>query len=391
MNETIVFVAAKRTPFGAFGGSLKDMTATDMAVSAAKAAIAQSKIDRSKFDHVVFGNVMQTAADAAYLARHVGLRCELPEAVPAVTVNRLCGSGFESIAQGARLIETGEASVVLVGGAESMSQSPYVSRGARFGVKFGHAPFEDALSSGLYDTFAKLPMALTAENLAQDFKISRTECDEYALSSQQRATKAIESSAFKDEIAPIEIVSRKGSRTLELDEHVRPATTLESLAKLNPVFKKDGVVTAGNASGMVDGACALVLTTEKLAKQMGAPILGKYLGSSATGCDPTRMGIGPVPSVQKLLKTLNVSLDSIDLVEINEAFAPQYLAVEKKLGLDRNRTNTHGGAIAIGHPLGATGSRLVTHLLYQVPTGKLGLASACIGGGQGMSVLIESV
>jgi acetyl-CoA acyltransferase 2 len=385
--ETIVFIAAKRTPFGAFGGSLKTWTATDLAVHAAKAALAQSKIPKENIGHVIFGNVMQTSSDAAYLSRHVGLRTELPENVPAVTVNRLCGSGFEAIAQGVQRILLGETETVLVGGTESMSQAPYVLRSGRFGYRLGHGDLEDSLTSGLYDTFPKMPMAITAENLAEKYSLTRAQCDEFALFSQKNASTA----NFKDEIAPVMIKSKAGDTELAHDEHPRKDSTIEGLQKLKPLFKKEGVVTAGNASGMVDGATALVITTLSNAKKHGCTILGEWVQSHVVGCDPKIMGIGPVPATQGALKKASLNLKDISLFEVNEAFAAQTLAVQKELGIPTDKLNVDGGAIAIGHPLGASGARLVTHLLYRLKAkgGGLGSASACIGGGQGMTVLVK--
>jgi len=387
----IVFVAAKRTPFGAFGGSFKDVSATDLAVHASKAAVAQAGAKPSDIDHVVFGNVIQTSADAAYLARHVGLKCGLPIETPAVTVNRLCGSGFEAIHNGVRRIQTGEATTVLVGGAENMSQSPFVLRKVRFGNKLGNTELEDSLMTGLYDSFAGIPMAITAENLAEKYELSRDVCDAFALESQRKAAKATSEKRFEKEIEPYTLVERGKEKIVAADEHVRPDASPEGLKKLKPVFKKDGVVTAGNASGMVDGAAALLVTTKENAKKKGWNILGEWVAAEVVGCDPKIMGIGPVPAIQKLFQKTKLSLKDISFVEINEAFAPQTLAVQKALSIPSEMLNVDGGAIAIGHPLGASGARLVAHLLYRLNDGKkgLGLASACIGGGQGMAVLVK--
>lgn len=391
MGTEIVFVAAKRTPFGAFGGSLKGWSATDLAVHAAKAALEQSKIPLTSIDHVTFGNVQQTSNDAAYLARHVALKVNLSVPTPAVVVNRLCGSGFEAIADGARRILLGEATAVLVGGTESMSQAPYVLRQARFGYRMGNAELEDSLMAGLTDSFVKLPMAITAENLAEQYKISRTQCDEFALRSQKFAEAASVANRFSDEIAGITIEAKGTSKTITKDEHIRPDASLEGLTKLKAVFKKEGVVTAGNASGMVDGAAALVMTTRELATKHGCTILGTYVASAVVGCDPSIMGIGPVPATRKLLAQTGKKLSDIALFEVNEAFASQVLSVVKELELPLEKFNVDGGAIAIGHPLGASGARLVTHLLYRLKNSSqgFGLASACIGGGQGMSVLLK--
>lgn len=387
----LVLVSAKRTPFGAFGGSLKSWTATDLATAAAKAALEQGNVAPDCVQHVVFGNVLQTSADAAYLARHVALRAGLPEEVPAVTVNRLCGSGFEALAAAARLIATGEATTVLAGGAESMSQAPFVLRSARFGQRMGHGDVEDSLVSGLYDSYAKVPMGVTAENLARRYRLSREACDEVALRSQRRVSEALAAGRLAAEICPLVVRDAKAERRLETDEHPRPATTRETLAKLPPVFEKEGVVTAGNASGICDGAAALVMTTEDEARRRGWQVLAEWLGSTVVGCNPKEMGIGPVPATRALMARLGRKLDDFHFVEVNEAFAAQALAVEKELSLDPERLNVDGGAIALGHPLAASGSRLVAHLVYRLQSrgGGLGLATACIGGGQGQAVAIR--
>lgn len=390
-NQKIVVVAAKRTPFGSFGGSLKSFSATDMSVSASIGALKQSRIPLSAIDHVTIGNVQQTAADASYLARHVALRCELRVETPALTLNRLCGSGFEAIADGYRRLRLGEARAVLVGGTESMSQAPFVLRNARFGYRMNHGELEDSLMSGLTDAYAKLPMALTAEKLGEKYKISRSEADEFALRSQKLAEQAYLKGLMSDETAPFEIPAKEGAKVLSKDEHIRPEANIESLNKLKSVFKKDGLVTAGNASGMVDGACALVVTTETFAKENGCEILGEILASAVTGCDPTIMGIGPVPATQQLLQKTEKQIKDIALFEINEAFACQVLAVNKELKIPLDKLNVDGGAIGIGHPLAASGARLVTHLLYRLKKtgGGFGVATACIGGGQGMAVLVR--
>lgn len=391
MSTSLVIVAAKRTPFGAFGGRLKHLTATDLAVESSKAALAQAGVAPSDIDHVIFGNVAQTSADAIYLARHVGLRSNLPLEVPAVTVNRLCGSGFEALIQGARLIQTGEAKAVLVGGTESMTQAPYVLRGARLGYRLGNGELEDSLVAGLFDTIPKVPMAITAENLAVKYGITRAQCDEFALRSQKLTQKAIADGGFADEMAPLTLKEKTGDAVMNKDEHPRADSSIEGLAKLKPVFKKEGVVTAGNASGMVDGAASLIVASESHAKQKGWEILGHLRGWHTVGCEPAIMGIGPVGAVKGLLARTSTDLKQISLIEVNEAFAAQTLAVEKELGLDREKLNTQGGAIAIGHPLGASGARITAHLLYALRKkgGGLGLGTACIGGGQGIAVLVE--
>lgn len=394
LSTDIVFVGAKRTAFGTFNGSLKDLTATDLGVVAAKAAIAQSGIPTEQFDQVFFGNVLQTSKDAIYLARHVGLRSGLRQETAALTVNRLCGSGFEAIAQAAREILVGDCTVALVGGTESMSQAPHVVRGGRNGFAFGKSPeLEDSLWTCLVDTYTGAPMAITAENLAEKYGISRQACDEFALRSQSTWAAANAGGHFTKEITPIELQTRKGPVQFTVDEHARPETTLEGLQKLKPVFKKDGTVTAGNASGICDGAAALVMTTGAYAKANGLNVLGRLVQWGTTGCDPTIMGIGPVPAAKAALERAGLNLGQMDLVEVNEAFAPQFLAVAKALELDLAKTNVNGGAIALGHPLAASGARITTHLLYELARrgGRYALGSACIGGGQGMAVVIEAV
>ena len=391
----IVFLAAKRTPFGTYGGALKDQSATDLAVHAAKAALAQARVSLEDVGTVVFGNVMQTSADAIYLARHVGLKAGLPQTVPAVTVNRLCGSGFEAIAQGALQLMNGEAEVALVGGSESMSQAPHIARGLRFGVQLGKAPqLEDSLWAALTDSYNGLPMAMTAENLATKYSISQREVDEYAVLSQKRFAAAQEGGRLSAELAPLELPGRKG-QTIQFskDEHNRPDTTVESLAMLPKVLKKDGVIHAGAASGICDGAGALVLATRAFAEKRGLAPLGRLLGWGTVGCDPSIMGIGPAPAIRKALERAQANLTDFDLFEVNEAFAPQYLAVEKDLGLPREQTNVDGGALAVGHPLAASGARITSHLLYELKRrgGKRGIGSACIGGGQGIAVLVEAL
>jgi acetyl-CoA acetyltransferase family protein len=394
LSKSIVILGAKRTPFGTMLGALSGLSATDLAVHASKAALEQSGIEKKDIGHVIVGNVMQTSADAIYCARHVGLKAGLPIETPALTVNRLCGSGFQAIVNGAEQLLLGEAQAVLVGGTENMTQSPFMLRGARHGWQFGKVPpVEDSLWSALTDSYTSTPMAVTAENLAVKYGISRQECDAFALASQQRWAAANEAGRFKAEMAPIELQSKKGTTTFAVDEHPRPQTTLEILAKLAPVFKKDGVVTAGNASGICDGAAALVLATEDYAKQHNLKPLARLVQWGVAGVDPNIMGIGPAPAIRAALARADLKQADMDLVEVNEAFAPQYLAVEKELGLDRAKTNVDGGAIALGHPLGASGARITTHLVYELArrSGRYAAGSACIGGGQGIAVVIERV
>jgi acetyl-CoA acetyltransferase family protein len=391
-NTDVVFLSGVRTGFGSFGGSLKDHSAIDLGAIAGRHALERAGTAAADIGHVVFGNALQTSADAIYMARHVALKAGLPIETPAVTVNRLCGSGFEAITQGAQLIILGEADAVLAGGGESMSQAPHVVRGARWGLRLGPAPLEDLLWEALKDPQCGLSMAETAENLAEKYKLSRREVDEVAVGSQQRAKKAWDDCVFQDEVIPVPI--RKKGQTVDFraDEHMRPDTTLEVLAGLKPYFKKDGLVTAGNASGISDGAAATVIASESYAKAKGKEPLGRLVAWAAVGVEPKYMGIGPAPSARKVLQKAGMTLDQMDLVEVNEAFAPQYLAVEKELGLDRSRTNVHGGAIAIGHPLAASGTRITIHLLHGLRRAgkRFGLGSACIGGGQGLAVIVEA-
>jgi len=392
-TEEIWFLGAKRTPFGTFGGSLKDLTATDLAVESAKAALQQARVSPEDVQHVVYGNVIQTSADAIYLPRHAGLRAGIPVPVPALGVNRLCGSGFQALVSAAELMLTEQAQVVLAGGSESMSQAPHVIRGARWGIPLGKGQLEDSLWSALTDTYSGTPMAITAENLAAQYKISQEQVDEYSVLSQKRFAAAQEAGRFKAEISPVEIKSRKGPTLFERDEHNRPDTTLEGLRKLPKLFKKDGVVHAGAASGICDGAGSLVVATRSWAEKKGLAPIGRLVNWAFAGVDPSIMGIGPAPAIRKLMERAGIGFPDVDLIEVNEAFAPQYLAVEKDLGLPREKTNVDGGAIAVGHPLAASGARITMHLLYELKRrgGRCGIGSACIGGGQGIAVLVEAL
>jgi len=393
-SEEIVFLAAKRTAFGTMGGALKKHTATDLGVEASRAAIQQAGIKPDQIDSVVFGNVMQTSADAIYLARHIGLRCEIPQKVPALTVNRLCGSGFQSIINGAHELLLGEANCVLVGGTESMSQAPHIVRGARFGLPFGKPnELEDSLWSALTDSYTGMPMAMTAEKLAEQYDISQEEVDTFSVRSQQLHAEAQEKGHYNDEIVGVELKSRKGTTVFDKDEHGRPQTTLEGLAKLPKVFKKDGTIHAGAASGICDGAAALIMCTKKFADDNGLKPIGKLVNWGVSGCDPTVMGIGPVPATKIALERAEATLDDMELIEVNEAFAPQALAVAKELDIPDEKFNVDGGAIAVGHPLGASGARITAHLLYALKQRgkKVGLGSACIGGGQGIALIVEAM
>jgi acetyl-CoA acetyltransferase family protein len=389
----VVIVAGARTPMARYTGAFSEVSAIDLGAHAGKAAIQKSGVDPAEIDHAIFGNVMQTSADAIYGARHVGLKAGLKIETPAVTVNRLCGSGIEAIVQGAQRLLLSEATMVLAGGMENMTQAPFVIRGARTGLKLGGGALEDFLFVGLTDTYCGLPMALTAEKLAEQKGITRKDADAYALRSQQLADAAFKACYLTEEIVPVEVKQGKKTIVVKEDDHRRPETTMEILEKLPPSFKKDGMVTAGNASGIVDGAAAVVLTREKTAKERGLKPLGRIISWAVAGVDPSIMGIGPVPSTRKALQLAGMKLDQIDRVEVNEAFAAQYLAVEKELGLNRDKTNVNGGAIALGHPLGASGTRLVITVLNELRRKGLryGLATACIGGGQGIAIIVESI
>lgn len=395
-TKDVLFLSAVRTPFGTFGGSLKDFSAIDLAVFAAKEAMTRAKVEPGEIDHAVFGNVMQTTSDTIYFARHVALKAGCPVKVPALTVNRLCGSGFQAVISGAMEIMLGLADVCLVGGGESMSQAPHIARGIRWGTQLGKSPIlEDSLWEGLRDPVAGMAMAETAEKLATIHKISRAVVDAYALRSQQLAKKAWDSGVFDDEVIGVPVKNPKTKQVEEFrrDEHMRPETTAEALAKLKPVFKADGVVTAGNASGIGDGGGALVIAGDAWAKKKGAKPLARLVSWGVAGVDPTIMGIGPVPASRIALQKAGMTLDQMDLIEINEAFAPQVTACEMELGVPRDKFNIHGGAIALSHPLAATGARITAHLIHSLrKTGKrYGLGSACIGGGQGITVIIEAL
>jgi len=398
MKTEVVIVGGARTPMCEYSGTpgygkLKDLSAIELGAHAAKAALERARIDPETIQHVVIGNALQTSADAIYGARHVGLKAGMPQATPALTVNRLCGSGIEAAVQAAHLIQLGEATTVLAGGMENMSQAPFVLRGAREGFRFGLQPqLEDLLFASLKDPLCGLFMAQTAEKIAKRLSVSRAAQDEYALRSHKLGAAAVKEGRFAEEIAPVRIQTKKGDLVVDTDDHIKPDTTLEGLARLNPAFGKDGTVTAGNASGIVDGAAALVLTTAERAKADGLDVFARVRASASVGVDPSEMGIGPVPAIRKCLERAGVKLADVDLFEINEAFAAQYLGVEKELGLNRDKVNVNGGAISLGHPLGATGTRLILTLLLHLrrSSKRLGVASACIGGGQGIAILIEN-
>ena len=398
MATEIVLVGGARTPMCEYSGTpghgkLKDLSAIDLAAHASKAAIARSRVDPASIDHVVVGNALQTSVDALYGARHVGLKAGVPKEVGALTVNRLCGSGLQALVSGAQMILLGEATTVLAGGMENMSQAPYVLYGTRTGIPFGAQPvLQDSLFASLTDPVAGLMMAQTAEKVAKRLGISREEQDAFALRSHQLGAAAVKEGRFAAEIEPVVLQGRKGPETIALDDHIKPETTLEGLAKLRAAFGKDGTVTAGNASGIVDGAAALLVTTAERAKADKLDVWARVVAWAAVGCEPTEMGLGPVPAIQRCLERAKVGLRDVDRIEINEAFSAQYLGCEKQLELDRERCNVNGGAISLGHPLGATGARLVLTLMHQLRRAKkrFGVASACIGGGQGIAVLIQN-
>jgi acetyl-CoA acyltransferase 2 len=392
MAADVFILGGARTPMAEYAGKLKDISALELGAIASRAAMERTGVKPDQIDHVVFGNVLQTSSDAVYGARHVGLKAGLPIEVPALTVNRLCGSGIQSAVNGAQLLLLGEADIVLTGGMESMTQAPHVIRGLRSGLKLGQGQLEDTLWSALLDTHCGCTMAVTAENCAAKYGISREEQDKYAIRSQQLAAKAWSEGRLKEEVVPVELKSRKGIELFSQDDHMRPDTTMEGLAKLPAAFSKSGCVTAGNASGIVDGGAALILASADAVKSRGLTPLAKLTHWAYVGVEPTLMGMGPAPATRKVLDKAGLSLKDIDLIEVNEAFAAQYLAVEKELGLDRDRVNVNGGAIALGHPLGMTGTRLLLTLTLELRRRglKRGLATACIGGGQGIAALIEA-
>jgi acetyl-CoA acetyltransferase family protein len=392
----IAIVSGARTPFGRYCGKIKDYTAQELGAIAAKAAIERAGVEPGEFDHVVFGNAQQTTGDALYGARHVGLRAGLPIETPALTVNRLCGSGMQAIVSAAQMIQTDEAKTVLAGGMESMSQAPFCIRGRDGFSLVPGGKIEDSLMVALLDSYCGMQMASTAELYGSQQGITREMQDEFALRSQKCADEAYKAGRLQEELVPVALRNHKGEATgeqLTEDDHRRPQTTMEGLAKLKPAFGKNGTVTAGNASGIVDGGAAVVVMALESALKRGLKPLGRLVGWGIAGVEPKVMGRGPVPASKIALQKAGLSLDYIDLIEVNEAFAAQYLAVEKELGLDREKVNVNGGAIALGHPLGATGTRLVITLLYELRRRKkkYGLATACIGGGQGIAMVVESL
>jgi acetyl-CoA acetyltransferase family protein len=392
MDREIVIVDGARTPFGTFGGTLRDVSATELAIVASREALKRSGVEPTMIDAVVVGNVVQSTGATAYIARHMALEVGVPKEVPALAVNRLCGSGLQAVVTAAQWLLLGEAQWVLAGGSESMSTAPYVIKGARWGLGLDGGQLQDALWHALVDPYRNTPMAITAENVAAKYGISREEVDEFAYTSQMRAKEATESGRLREEIVPVPVPGRKGETVLfDKDEHIRGDTTLEALAKLKPRFKEGGVVTAGNASGINDGAGMMVVTTMANARERGLQPLGRIHSWSTVGVDPEIMGMGPARAIPIALKRAGMTLDQMDLIEVNEAFAAQYLGVEKELNLDRSKTNVNGGAVAIGHPLAASGARLALTLLYELRRRgqRFGVASLCIGGGQGIAAVLE--
>lgn len=392
--EKIFLVAGKRTPFGSFGGGLKDISATELTRHAAVATLESAGIKPEDVDHTIIGNVVQSGPDAAYLARHVGLKIGVPVDRGAYIVNRLCGSGFQSVINAAESILLGDSHCILAGGVEQMSQIPYVARKVRFdGLRMGNFELEDLMTAALTDAHAQMPMAITAENLGQKYDITREQCDIFSIKSQARYKAAKDKNYFADEIAPYKVTTKKGEVVISADEHPKPDATLEKISTMKSLFKKDGLVTAASASGIVDGAACSLIASESFVKKHNLKPMARIVSWASVGCDPTIMGIGPAPAARKALEKAGLKLEQMDLVEVNEAFAAQYLAVEKELKLNPEKTNVNGGAIAVGHPLGASGTRILNLLAYELKRrhAKYALGTACIGGGQGIAVILERV
>lgn len=394
MSEKIVIVAGQRTPFGSFGGGLKDISATDLSIAAGNATLAQVNMKPESIDHIIIGNVIQSGADAAYIPRHMGLKMGIPQDRGAYIVNRLCGSGFQAIIEAAMMINSGDGHCILAGGVEQMSQIPYVARKVRFdGLRMGHFELEDYMTSALTDAYAGIPMGITAENLGEKYSITREMCDQYSIQSQTKYKNALAKDFFKTEMTEIKIMTKKGEIIINKDEHPKPDVTLEKISAMKSLFKKDGLVTAATASGVVDGAACSLITSESYALKNGLKPLARILSWSNVGCDPKIMGIGPAPAARKALEKAGLTLEQMDLIEVNEAFAAQYLSVVKELKLNSEKTNVNGGAIALGHPLAASGTRIMNHLCYELHRrrAKYALGSACIGGGQGVAMVIEAL
>lgn len=395
-NREIVFLSGVRTPFGTFGGALRDVSAIELGVVASKAAMNRANIAPASIQQTIFGNVLYTSNDSPYFARHVALRSGCPIESPSLTLNRLCGSGFQAVVSGAQEIITGEAEVCLVGGSESMSQAPHAVRGIRWGIPLGKAPpLEDTLTEGLKDSFANVSMADTAENLNDQYGIGRAASDEFALRSQMLARDAWASGVYDDEVISVPVTNPKTRQVEDFrkDEHMRPNSTAEGMAKLRSAFRENGIVTAGNASGIGDGAAAMVIASREYADKHGLKPLGRLVSWGLAGVDPRIMGIGPVPASRAALERAHMFMDDMDLIEVNEAFATQTCAVQAELRIPRAKLNIHGGAIALSHPLAASGARITVHLLHALRASKkrFGLGTACIGGGQGIALVVESL
>ncbi|MCM3570334.1 acetyl-CoA C-acetyltransferase [Neobacillus mesonae] len=386
----VYLIDGARTAFTSFGGSFAQTGATELGVASAVEAMRRSKVEPQQIDHVIYGNVIHTEKNASYLSRHISLKSGIPQEVPAFALNRLCGSGLQAAVSAVQHILVGDAAIVLAGGAENMSQSPFANFNQRFnGPKMGNLSFEDMLLATLTDQYTGSGMGLTAEKLAEMYEINREEQDAFAALSHQRAAKSTK--AFQEEIVPVEVKTRKGSLVIEKDEHIRPNTTIETLSKLKPSFKKEGTVTAGNSSGINDGAASMVLAGKSAVREHSLKPVARIVSWAVCGVDPTIMGFGPVPAIKQALQRAKLTLNDMDIVEINEAFAAQYLAVERALELDRAKTNVNGGAIALGHPVGASGARLLLSAAYQLRRqgGQYACVSLCIGGGQGIAMVIE--
>ncbi|WP_406945199.1 thiolase family protein [Halobacillus sp. SY10] len=390
--KPVYIIEGARTPFGTFGGALKDVDPTDLGVTASKEALKRSGISAEHIDLTIMGNVIHSSQNAPYLARHISLKTGVPHTSPALAVNRLCGSGMQSVISAAQSIQLGEGETALAGGVESMSLAPHAMRGSRFGTKLGTPKIDDMLWAALTDEYIGAGMGVTGENLAEKYEITREQQDEYATRSHKLAAEARTSGKFAEEIVPVEIKTRKGMQVVDQDEHIREDTNPESLSKLNPAFKKDGTVTGGNASGINDGAGAVVLASENYVSDHNVQPIAKILSWSVAGVEPEYMGIGPAPAIRQALEKAELSLDDMDLIEVNEAFASQYLAVEKELGLDRDKVNVNGGAIALGHPIGVSGTRVLYTMIKELKRrgGRYGVASLCIGGGQGIAMVVET-
>lgn len=389
--KDVVIASIVRTPVGTFGGALKDVSAVDLGVVAVKEAIQRANITPQQVENVILGNVLQ-AALGQNPARQVLIYSGIPQEVPAMTINKVCGSGLRAISLAAQIIKAGDADIIVAGGIESMSNAPYALQKARWGYRMNDGALIDVMiKDGLWDAFNQYHMGITAENIAERWKLTREELDQFALGSQQKAEAAIKSGRFKDEIVPVVVKEKKGEKVVDTDEHPRFGTTLEALSKLQPAFKKGGVVTAGNASGINDGAAVAVVMSSDKAKELGITPLCRIVSYASAGVEPAIMGTGPIPASKKALAKAGWKVDDLDLIEANEAFAAQAVVVNKEMGWDTSKVNVNGGAIAIGHPIGASGARILTTLIHEMikRNAKKGIATLCIGGGQGVALTVE--